>query len=98
MLVTVRLEPVPFWEPTLRIRSWTLWAAGREAPTLFWLVCGAVKLLLLLLVGEMYLFLSVTEQMPRDPLRECQPPGRGRRPGYSLDHRTGVYLVLVFLL
>lgn len=56
------------------------------------------ELLLLLPVGEMYLFLPVTEQMPRNPLRQCQPQVRGRKPDYSLGCRTGTCLVLVFLL
>lgn len=98
MLVTAQLQPVSFWEPPLRIRSWALWAARHEAPSLLWLVCGAVELLLLFLVGEMYLFPSVTEQMPRDSLRQCQPQVRGRKSGYALGHRTRAYLVPVFLL
>lgn len=32
--------------------------------------------------------LSAIELMPRDPLRQCQPQVRGRKPKYSLGLRT----------
>lgn len=49
-----------------------------------------MKFLLLLLVRDRCICLPGIELIPRDPLRQCEPQIRGRKPEHSLGPRTRI--------